>query len=117
MKSPIRQELIALAKDLRLLYPQGMKPGTKIPWRCSSIEAAKRLQDVENIYGITLDAELVKNTVNQYVQSFGDNTQYMRILKYLIIKNGESDLKTYMELLEDGQTIENQNNDWISNLK
>jgi hypothetical protein len=117
MKRSIRPELIELAKELRLLYPQGMKPGTKIPWRCSSIEAAKRLQDVEDIYEITLEPELVKNTVNQYIQSFGDNTQYMRILKYLIIKNGSSDLKTYMELLEDGQSIENQNNDWISNLK
>lgn len=75
-----------LATKLRELWPTGEKDG-KYPWRDSVANLSKRLKTVwtyRNLKDLTVDQCL--SVARKYLAQFENNTKYMRILKYFILK-------------------------------
>jgi hypothetical protein len=75
-----------LAEKLRALWPPGEKDG-KYPWRDSVQNITKRLETLwtlRNLNGVTIDQCLT--AARKYLANYNDNTKYMRILKYFILK-------------------------------
>lgn len=75
-----------LASKLRELWPAGEKDG-KWPWRDSVANLARRLKTVwtfRDMEKYTIDQCL--SAARKYLAQYEDNTKYMRILKYFILK-------------------------------
>jgi len=76
-----------VAKKLREIWPAGEKDG-KYPWRDTVSNIAKRLE----FAWLTLvperkfDENQILTVARKYVAQFQDDTKYMRILKYFILK-------------------------------
>ena len=102
------RNLESLAKELKTLFPKGMKLGTSICWTEGVSLIVKRLKrffdkyDKDNKY---TDEEIIDAT-KRYIESFNGDYSYMRTLKYFIWaekvnKAGEvestSDLLTYLD--------------------
>ena len=130
-------EILALAKRLREIYPEGKmrdKYGTVTPYyyRCNNSEVAKALKRFFSQKGNYSDEEIIDAT-KRYVASFQGMywQRNMRLLKYFIIKNpikqGEdgrgyveqiSDLETYLSNGgSEGEEVTNTNDDWLMNPK
>lgn len=100
-KKTINMEFI---KVLQNIFPSGKKEGTNIYWRGNSSEVRKKLEVfiAKNPHVTKQD---ILDAAKKYVQSFNGNYNYMRTLKYFILKNenknGEinytSDLLTFIE--------------------
>lgn len=94
-------------------------------WRGNKTDICTRLAKLEEETGIDLNEELLVKATQLYVDSFGDNRQKMRILPYFIykneIKNGQyefcSDLLSIIQAIEDGVEPQQNNSDWIGELK
>lgn len=115
-------EFTELATKLRELYPAGRKEGTTYLWRGTTMEVAKKLKTLVVKYGYTLNAEEVINATKEYINSFNGNYRYMQLLKYFILKSvrdadGNIEVKSeLMSFIENKEQIDEQRNDWTSNM-
>ena len=91
-----------LAKKMADLFPAGKKPGTSKYWKGNSSVVVKKLNSFLKKYGIIPPDTIIKAT-SAYVNSFGADKSLMRILPYFIEKDGESDLLTFIENLNDNE--------------
>lgn len=101
-----------LAKELRELYPKGLKPGTNYPWRDSVAIIAARLRSLVIRYKTDFTNEQAINAAKRYINSFNGDYTYMQILKYFISKQDRT--KGYLE--ESSQLlafIENEEQDVV----
>lgn len=116
------QALTDAAHEIRQLFPSGMKSDDygkpKWSWRCSEKEAVERLKKVETLYGCTLEKDEIINAVKLYIRLYtGD--KFMKIMPYFILKDGKSDMYTYIEMIKDGvdtTTLKSSSNDELSEL-
>ena len=103
-----------LANAMKNLYPEGKKTGTNKYWRGNSSEVIKKLMTFFKEHGKYSDETVIFAT-EKYVNSFGSDKQLMRILPYFIMKDGNSELLTFIENIDN--ISENKNDDlWTSNL-
>lgn len=120
---PNDDPLLSFYNELRNCFPKGLKPGTHTPWRDHVQVIQHRFNLLKKHFGYEINTDEVLKATKAYVASFDGNYAYMRTLKYFIIKrtvadgNVEyvSDLLTYIEMLNDGET--DTNADWTSQLK
>ena len=78
-----------LASQLRLLWPTGEKDG-KYPWRDSVENIAKRLETLWNTRDLgDYSVEFCTTVARRYLARFQENTKYMKILKYFILKQSK----------------------------
>lgn len=122
---PVVDRCKKLAEALRELFPKGIKVGSAA-WRGNVREITLRLQKFFKVYGNKWTDEEVIEAAQKYVDSFNGNYQYMRILKYFIMKSdrvtdeeGNTHIEDISELanwLENGSDIEKENSDWTSSL-
>lgn len=104
---PKEDQLTNLAKQLIELYPRGMKDGTNTPWRANIRAIVKKLQCFYNKYPEKMDVphEIIVQATKEYIDSFNGNYRTMRVLKYFILKDNQSDLATCIENLGQLSTI------------
>lgn len=89
-ESPVDQTtLIALAKEMREIFPKGLKDGS-YAWRDNVRSLVRRLERFFALYPEKADlpAEDIIQATREYVSRFNAPTyDGMRILKYFILKN------------------------------
>ena len=117
-----QDRLIQLATRLKEIFPKGRKGGTNYYWADGVALIVRRLELFFKKYGNKFTDEQIVQAAKKYVQGFNGNYQYMRLLKYFILKEkvgangeveGDSELISYIE--NAGQE-ENLRNDWTSSL-
>lgn len=86
-----------LAETLISLYPKGHKPGTNLSWKGNITDIINKLKAFKTKYKYT-DEQIIQAT-KDYVAHFGEDTTYMKILKYFILKNNES---TLADIIDNG---------------
>ena len=106
-----------LAEKLRELWPPGEKEG-KYPWRDSVPNLRKRLIElwVSRFNGKSYTIEQCLTVARKYLSNFQDDTRYMKVLKYFILKqkdivdqNGKAthyDESILADMLESGEYLE-----------
>ena len=109
----LEKDLEQLANDLKELFPTGNKsPGH--PWRGNTKEIVNKLKKFKLLYSYS-NTEIL-NATKHYVENM-ENNQYMRVLKYFILKQNDageqiSDLASYIENAD-----EQIRTDWSINLR
>ena len=109
----LEKDLEQLANDLKELFPTGNKsPGH--PWRGNTKEIVNKLKRFKLLYSYS-NTEIL-NATKHYVENM-ENNQYMRVLKYFILKQNDageqiSDLASYIENAD-----EQIRTDWSINLR
>lgn len=93
-----------LARDMQKMYPSGRKAGTNNYWRGNFPEIRDRLITFFNKHG-EFPAELVLQATQKYIDSYGEDTAYMKTLKYFISKRRpdgafDYDLLTFIENID-----------------
>lgn len=115
--------LTNLATKLKEIFPKGKKSGTNYYWADGVALIVRRLKLFFKKYGNIYTDEQIVQAAEKYVQGFNGDYQYMKLLKYFILKEkvgangeveGESDLISYIE--NSGQE-ENLSNDWTTTLR
>lgn len=105
LKDVSNDNLMALATQLRELFPKGNKDGTNSPWRESAALIAKRLVKFFGRFGKEYNnPEKILAATKEYVDSFNGDYAYMRTLKYFIMKDEikyAEDGKCYIDLVSD----------------
>lgn len=76
-----------IAKEVRKVFPTGLKAGTTKAWRDSTALIADRLRTLEQVAGYTLPKEDVVRAAIDYVESFGGDYEFMQTLPYFIYKD------------------------------
>ena len=102
--SPIvLEEIVSLAKELREIFPPGLKNGTSYRWRGTVIDVTTKLKKFLSNHPQYSKKEIIEAT-KHYVESFkyGD-MQYMQLLIYFIEKNSVSKLLEELEALREGE--------------
>lgn len=104
---PKEEPLTELARELINLYPKGMKDGTNMPWRANVRDIVKKLQSFYKIHPEKMEVpyETIIQATKEYIDSFNGNYRTMRVLKYFILKENQSDLATCIENLGNLSTI------------
>lgn len=100
---------IETAREMREIFPQGRKNGTAYLWRDSENAIATRLEKLFKSNKITPDKEKIIAATKAYVDSFKGNYTYMQLLKYFIIKDGDSQLLAYLENINN---LEEEDKEW-----
>lgn len=105
------EELLALAKKMRELYPQGKmldRSGRPTPYyyRCNNNEVVKKLKKFFTIFGDVSDEDILDAT-KRYVESYHGDYRGMRLIKYFILKDGikEGENGNYVEQISDLATF------------
>lgn len=106
--------VIKLQEVLTSLFPTGRKPGTNNYWRGNSTNVQFKLKIFLKKYGNFTDEVIIK-AVKKYLRTFERNETVMRTLPYLIEKDGNSDLMTYIE--NDSEEEEGGDKAWLTTLK
>lgn len=112
-----------LAKEMKELYPKGMKAGTSYLWRGTTAEIAKKLKTLVVKYKFKLNREEVLKATKEYVSSFNGDYRYMHLLKYFVLKaatdaDGNVEIKSeLMSLIENKGQMNSQREDWMSTLQ
>lgn len=96
---PSEDRVEKLVKQMRELFPKGMKVGNSA-WRGNVRELKLRMLKFFKLYGEYSDEDIL-NATKKYVDSFDGNYTYMRIIKYFILK---SELKVHQN--ENGETVQ-----------
>lgn len=117
---PEINDLTELTEKLQQLFPKERKPDhngvPKYSYRGNKRDVTERLMKFFKLYG-TYSFDDVYECTKRYVDSFKYDKTYMKILPYFIIKDGESQLATELENMEDEpMTIDNPNTDWTNTL-
>ena len=105
---PKKRNYISLAQQMYELFPRGTKPGTAYSWRYPVVSIAKRLEKLVTETKQTFTDEEAVQATRNYVNSFGSDQSYMRLLKYFICKEKdkgepESDLLMWIDKLRGGE--------------
>lgn len=80
--------LTELSKQMREVFPKGIKDGTSSPWRESVPLLKKRLKKFIGLFGEEYsDPNKILQATKEYVEAFNGNYAYMRTLKYFILKD------------------------------
>lgn len=117
-----QDRLIQLATRLKEIFPKGKKDNTNYYWADGVALIMRRLQLFFKKYGNKFTDEQIIQAAEKYVQGFNGNYQYMRLLKYFILKEkvgangeveGDSELISY---IENSGHEEDLRNDWTSSL-
>lgn len=116
---PTSNSIQELAKEMQNLFPKGKKAGTLFYWRDSTPVIVKKLQIFFKRYG-NIPYDQILNATKKYVESYGDDTKLMQLLKYFIWKNKsdgseDSALLNYIENYDEDETPHN-NEGWTSTL-
>lgn len=118
-----QDRLSQLATKLKEIFPKGKKDGTNYYWTEGVALIIRRLKLFFKKYGNKFTDEQIIQAAEKYVQGFNGNYQYMRLLKYFILKEkigvsgeieGDSELISYIE--NNGQEDE-MRNDWNTELR
>lgn len=113
----------SLAKEMQEIYPNGKKAGTTYYWRGSLSEIVHKLKTLEVKHNFKLDREKILEATKNYVESFHGEYRYMSLLKYFILKYdkvdmGGSELKSsLMSIIENGGQVNEDNDEWMIQLK
>lgn len=83
-KAESQERLIALAKRMREVYPDGKMPGTSYYYRCNVSEIVQKMKRFFLNYGNYTDDEIVEAT-KRFAEANVDN-RYIPLLKYFISK-------------------------------
>lgn len=99
---PDESYLFELANKLRDIFPEGKKPGTNYYWKSNAREVVLKLKTFFKIYGNGYTEEEILTAARNYVDSYINDTTFMRILKHFIWKRekgGEeiSELATFLD--------------------
>ena len=110
--------LIALAKGMRAICPDGKKEGTNYYWKDSVPLVAKRLAIFFKNYGDNYTNDQILNATQRYVDSFNGNYRFMHLLKYFIRKKDPNTGEDNSELLSylENAAQDDVRNDWTSSL-
>lgn len=117
-----QDEFIALANELKEIFPAGRKAGTTYSWRGSTAEIAKKLKNLVVKYGCSFTREEAIEATKAYVASFNGDYRYMKLLKYFLLKtprnnNGDVEVESdFMAYLENKDAIEKHNGNWAIDL-
>ena len=117
-----QDDFIALANELKEIFPEGRKAGTTYSWRGSTAEIARKLKNLVVKYGCTLTREEAIEATKAYVASFNGDYKYMKLLKYFLLKtpknnNGDVEVESdFMAYLENKGAAEEHNNNWTVDL-
>lgn len=103
-----------IAKEMIEIFPSGKKDGTAYLWRDSEKTIAERLEKVFKANKIVPDKEKIVAVTKVYVDSFNGNYTYMQLLKNFITKNGDSQLLTYLENIDN---LEEEDNEWQTTMR
>lgn len=114
-KNISNKDIVSLAEEMKLIFPEGKKPGTNKYWRDNKANVEAKLKSFFKKYG-HYDFELIKNATQKYVDSYSNNNQLMRILPYFILKDDSSELLTTIENF-DNIGADSNNDMWASVLK
>lgn len=111
---PPDEEIIEMVEVMRSLFPEGKKVGTNKYWRDNRANIFKKLKVFLSENAHVTKEDIVKAT-EKYVDSFKNDKTLMRILPYFIEKNGESEL---LSIVENIDNVEINSNDemWTSTL-
>lgn len=105
---------LEIAKEIREIFPSGRKEGTAYLWRDSENAIAVRLEKVFKANKIIPNKEKIIAATKVYVDSFKGNYTYMQLLKYFIIKDGDSQLLAYLENIDN---LEEEDNEWQTTMR
>lgn len=105
-----------LAQKMMDMFPVGKKPGTSYLWRGNLPMITQRLKQLWEKSGTDFTDEEALSATEAYINSYGKDVSYMRILKYFIFKNSvggygnelDSDLLSWIDNLRNGGTEEQQ---------
>lgn len=117
-----QDDFIALANELKEIFPEGRKAGTTYSWRGSTAEIARKLKNLVVKYGCTFTREEAIEATKAYVASFNGDYKYMKLLKYFLLKtpknnNGDVEVESdFMAYLENKEAAEEHNNNWTVDL-
>ena len=117
-----QDEFIALANELKAIFPEGRKSGTTYSWRGSTAEIAKKLKNLVVKYGCKFTREEAIEATKAYVASFNGDYKYMKLLKYFLLKtprnnNGDVEVESeFMTYLENKGVVEENNGNWAIEL-
>lgn len=123
---PKGDRLNSLAKSLMQVFPEGKKEGTSQYWRGNIRDVTLKLQKFFKLYGNKYSDEQIISAAQRYVNSYNGKYQFMRVLKYFIMKNEkkvDSEGIAYIEEVSDlAAYIENEGyeqnlkDDWMSSM-
>ena len=113
----IDEKFISLAKQLREMFPKGVRPGCSKHWRSSSIVVAKKLQKLNVEYGISFTNEEALDATKRYVDSFKGEYSYMECLEYFILRQLPSFKSNFIEFLENPDAGEEDSDDFMIQLR
>lgn len=100
---PTEKRLDNLYEAMREYFPHGFKVAS-YAWRGNKKDVTLKLKKFFKLYGDKYTDEQILDATRRYTECFsGDNT-HMRILKYFILKDNESDLATVLENKDDDLT-------------
>lgn len=117
-----QDEFIALANELKAIFPEGKKAGTTYSWRGSTAEIARKLKNLVVKYGCKFTNEEAIAATKAYVTSFNGDYKYMKLLKYFLLKtprnnNGDVEIESdFMTYLENKEAAEEINGNWTVDL-
>ena len=94
-----------IAIELRSLFPNGKKHGTNQYWKDNLPNIKNNLIKFFKLYG-EFDKETIIKATKKYINSFENDNTLMRTSKYFIFKDGNSELLTVIENLEENENLE-----------
>ena len=112
---PTVKELENLAVEMARLFPSGVKTGTNVYWKGNRKDNVQKLQKFFKLYGQYTKEEVLEAT-KRYVEKNKNNLTTMRVLKYFILKDNESDLATTLENISQQDTSQ-LTIDWETELR
>lgn len=113
---PKVEDIESLAIEMARLFPCGIKPGTNIYWKGNKKDTVQKLQKFFKLYG-QYTLEDVLNATKYYVEKNKNNLTTMRVLKYFILKDNESDLATTLENMNQPDDTNQLTIDWETELR
>lgn len=124
-KTESEDRLLALAKKMREIYPEGKMPGTSYYYRCNTKEIVFKMKRFFLTYGSYTDKEIL-DAERRFVEE-KKNDKFLPLLKYFISKSKTvrdeygvghieevSELASYLENKEERKAVVATNDDsWL----
>lgn len=89
-----------LYERMREYFPHGYKV-PPYAWRGNRKDVTLKLKKFFKLYGNKYTDEQILDATRRYVEAFEADNTHMRILKYFILKDDQSDLATVLENKDD----------------